>query len=101
MTNLDRMNLPHHRRYQWRFVWRKHGRCIKLFAIGIAVAVMIAIGEWAMLKYIDQLTTNSKLASSIIKANIGAPCTTITDVEEGTCNLKLKLPTYWSGERKP
>lgn len=99
MTNLNRVRLPHHRRYQWQFVWRQHSKGIKLFAIGLIIAIVLAVGEWAMLKYIDQLTTNSQLSGQIIKSNIGAPCTTITDVEEGTCNLKLKLPVHWKGER--
>jgi hypothetical protein len=52
---------------------------------------MRALLAIALLLYTDTVTTGQLEAWQIL----GAPCTTQTDIKEGTCNLKVKTKPRW------
>lgn len=104
------MNLPHHRRYNWGIMFKPHMRAIRLFIYGLILGLLIWLGElWYLQNHQLLLSQDNALLQATMRRNIerevdrdyvnrfGAPCTTRTDREEGTCRVELRA-IHWSGK---
>ena len=90
------MNLPHHRRYNWKFVWRELRPATYLAILACAIGVLIFV----TLRFLS--ADNARLAAELANkslaldvhkiATLGAPGYTATDWREGTISVQVRKP---------
>lgn len=89
-------NLPHHRRYQWQFVWRIWRRPFAMAIVTLVLAFLIVMAELYLLEQNKRLSTELNHKSLIIDvhklATLGAPSYVKTDFTEGTINVNVRKP---------
>ena len=87
------MNLPHHRRYNWRIAFRGWLRPFLLCIIAVLMAVVFYFAEGMVLEMLarkDAEHANLDLKRDVLQlASFGAM--TQTDYEEGTIQVKVRM----------
>lgn len=88
------MSLPHHRRYQWQFVWRSWRRAL-LMLLGTGIlAFLIYMAEMLLLEQNQRLSSELHVKSLILstykKDTFGAPGYIRTDWLEKTTDIHVR-----------
>lgn len=90
------MNLPHHRRYQWQFVYRSWRRAL-LMLLGTGIlAFLIYMAEMLLLEQNQRLSSELNHKSLIVDVHrlstFGAPGYVKNDWTEGSTKVYLRRP---------
>ena len=90
------MNLPHHRRYQWQFVWREWRNAVYLSMVALIVAFLVLMGILFLFEQNERLASELNHKSLIVDvhrlATFGAPGYVRNDWTENTTKVKVRKP---------
>ena len=86
--------LPHHRKYQWQFIWKEWRVAIYLSVIATSVAFLVFMGFLFLIEQNDRLSAENAHKSLIADvhklATFGAPGYVKNDWTEGTVNVQVR-----------
>ena len=90
------MNLPHHRRYNWKLVWRTYRPACAWIALLLLIALVMLGIEQTFTEHNARLDAENAHASAKLEAyrlaTQGAPGYVHTDWVEGTTDIEVRNP---------